>query len=103
MLILSVEGQNHESLVESERLRTTTLKMNGDEVLQGRYDRLLEEITSLPKARKKKILAVRYKLDTDIYKIDEKLNIATDRLIEDLITNRMEEDEVKRTTRRRYK
>ncbi len=97
MLVLPVKEQKHGSFVAGERVLTTT-NIHSDKVRQESYGRLLENIASLPKARKKKILAVRYQLDTGNYNIDERLNMATDRLIENLITKRMEENEEKQTT-----
>ena len=103
MLFLPVKGQKHESIVAGERVRTTTPDMYGDEVKQGIAARLLEKIASLPKARREKILAIRYQLDSGKYRIDERLNVATDRLIENLITEGIEENEAKSTRRRRQK
>ena len=99
MLVLPVKGKKHGVFAAGEYVRATTPKVYGEKVKKGRYAKLLKKIASLPKARKKKILAVRYKLDTGNYSMDERLNVATDRLIESLITNRMEENEAKSTTR----
>lgn len=103
MLALPVKGQKHGSIVAGEHVRTTTPNMHGDKVRQGITARVSEKIASLPQARKEKVLAVRHQLDAGKYSIDERLNVATDKLIEDLITKRMEENEVKSTTRRRQK
>ena len=103
MLVLPAKEKKHRSIVAGERAVTTTPNVHGDKVKQGITARLLEKVASLPKARREKILAVRYQLDTGKYSIDERLNVATDRLIENLITKRMEENEVKSTTRRRQK
>jgi hypothetical protein len=101
MLVLPVKGQKHGPIAVGERVRTTTPNVHGDEVKQGITARLLEKVASLPKARKEKVLAVRYQIDAGKYGINERLNVATDRLIEKLITKRKEENEVKSTTRRR--
>ncbi len=101
MLVLPVKGQKHGPITPGERERTTMSNVNGNEVQQGMTARLLEKVASLPKASREKILAVRYQLDAGEYSIDERLNVATDRLIENLITNGMEENETKNTTRRR--
>ena len=103
MLVLPVKGQKHRSVKTREHVRTTTLNVHGDKVKQGTTARVSEKINSLPKARKEKVLAVRQKLDANTYDINERLNVATDRLIEDLITKRIEANEVKSTTRRRQK
>jgi DNA-binding NtrC family response regulator len=52
-------------------------------------------------ARKEKVLAVRHQLHAGKYGINERLNMATDKLIEKLITKRMEGNEVESTKRRR--
>ena len=74
--------------------------MHSDKVKTARVP---EKIDSLPQARKEKVLAVRRKLDVGKYGINERLKIATDRLIEKLITKRREENEIKSTTRRQQK
>ena len=103
MLVLPVKGQKHRSVNTRERVRTTTPNVHGDKVRQRTTARLLEKVASLPKARREKILAVRFQLDAGKYSIDERLNVATDRLIENLLTKEMKENEVKSTTRRRQK
>ena len=101
MLVLPVKGQKHGSIVAGERVRITTPNVHGDKVRQGTTARLLEKVASLPKTRREKFLAVRYQLDADKYSIDERLNVAADRIIENLITKGMDKNEVKSTTRRR--
>lgn len=101
MLFLPVKGQKHGSIAAGEHVRTTTPNVHGDKVRQGTTARVSEKINSLPQARKDKVLAVRQKLNAGKYRIDERLNLATDRLIENLITEGTEENEAKSTTRRR--
>ncbi|MHC4244070.1 MAG: hypothetical protein ACYS3N_04960 [Planctomycetota bacterium] len=101
MLVLPVKGQKYASIVAGERVRIITPNVHGDKVRQGITARLSEKIDSLPQDRKEKVLAVRQKLDTGKYSIKKRLNVATDRLIENLITKRKEENEAKNTTRRR--
>ncbi len=103
MLVLPVKRQKYGSIVARKHVRTTTSKVNSDEKKQGLYAQLLTKISSLPKARKEKILAVRYQLDSGDYNIDERLNLATDRLIENLITKRMEENEARAKTKTRHR
>jgi hypothetical protein len=98
MLVLPVKEQKYGSIAARKYVRTTTPRVHGDEVKHGRYAKLLKKIASLQKARKEKILTVRYQLDSDNYNIDERLNMAVDRLIENLITNRIEENEAKTKT-----
>ncbi len=97
MLVLSVEGQNHQLYMASESSRTTRPKVHGDKIrLTARTS---EMIDSLPHDRKKKVLAIRQKINAGKYGINEQLKVAADRLIEDLITKRIEENEFKSTTR----
>ena len=95
MSALPVKGQKHSSIAAGERVRTTTPNVHSDKVRRGKTARVSEKIDSLPQARKEKVLAVRQQLDVGKYGINERLNIATDRLIEKLITKGMEENEVK--------
>ena len=95
MPALPVKGQKHSSIAAGERVRTTTPNVHSDKVRRGKTARLSEKIDSLTQGRKEKVLAVRQQLDVSKYGINERLNIATDRLIEKLITKGMEENEVK--------
>jgi len=103
MLVLAVKGQKHGSVKARESVRTKTSNVHSDKVKQGKTARLLKKVASLPTARREKILAVRRQLDAGKYSIDERLNAATDRLIENLLTKEMKENEVKITTRCRQK
>jgi len=103
MLALPAKEQKHMSIVAGERTRTTAPNVHSDKVKQRTTARASEKIDSLPQDRKEKVLAVRHKLVVGKYAIKERLNIATDRLIEKLITKGMEENEIKSTTRRRQK
>ena len=98
MLVLPVKGQKYKSFVTGEGVRATTPNVYGDNVRQRITARLSEKIDSLPKARKEKVLAIRRKLEAGKYAIKERLNVATDRLIENIIAKRMEENETKITT-----
>jgi hypothetical protein len=77
------------------------IDIHGDKVRQEITARLSEKIDSLPQSRKEKVIAVRHQLEAGEYGINERLNMATDRLIENLTTKRMEENETKSTTHRR--
>ena len=101
MLVLPAKGQKRQSTTVSEPIRTTIHKVHGDNVIDGISTRISEMIDSLPRDRKEKVLAIRQKIDADKYSIKERLNVATDRLIEDIITKRMGENETQGTTRRR--
>jgi len=74
-----------------------------EKVRRGINTRVPEKIASLPKARKEKVIAVRHQLDANKYGINERLNVAIDRLIEDFITKRKQENEEKSTRRHQQK
>ncbi len=95
MPALPVKGQKHSSIAAGERVRTTTPNVHSDKIRRVKTARVSEKIDSLPQDRKEKVLAIRQKLDVGKYGINERLNTATDRLIEKLITKGVEENEVK--------
>jgi len=103
MLVLAVKGQKHGSVKARESVRTKTPNVYCEKVKEGKTARLLKKVASLPKTRREKILAIRYQLDTGKYSIDERLNVATDRLIENLLTKEMKKNEAKSTIRHRPK
>ena len=103
MLVLPVKGHKHGAIAPGERVRTTKPNVHNNKVRQRTTARVSENINSLPHARKEKVLTVRQKLDAGKYSTDERLNVATDRLIENLLTKEMKENEVKSTIRRRQK
>ena len=96
MLVLT--GQRDELIVIGDRVQITMAKVRGDKVRLGITARVLERIASLPKVRKEKVLTVRRQLAERKYPINERLNVALDRLIEDLTTKRVKENEEKSTT-----
>jgi len=85
-------------IVIGDRVQITMAKVRGDKVRLGITARVSEKTASLPKVRKQKVLAVRRQFAEGKYPINERLNVALDRLIEDLITKRVQENEEKSTT-----
>ncbi len=81
-----------------DSIRITMAKGLGDMVRLGMTARVSERIASLPKVRREKVLAVRRQLAEGKYPINERLNVALDKLIEDLITKRVEQNEKKNKT-----
>ncbi len=81
-----------------DRVQIMMAKVHGDKVQLGITARVSEKTASLPTVRKQKVLAVRHQLAEGKYPINERLNVALDRLIEDLITRRVQENEEKSTT-----
>jgi len=79
-------------------VQITMAKVRGDKVRLGMTARMSERIASLPKVRKGKVLTVRCQLAERKYPINKWLNVDLDRLIEDLITKRVQENEEKSTT-----
>jgi hypothetical protein len=76
-------------------------KVRGDKVHLEITARVSEKIASLPRVRKEKILTVRRQLAEGKYPVNERLNVAIDKLIEDLITKRVQENNEKSTTQHR--
>jgi hypothetical protein len=89
MPVLTAKRQKHRSTMVLEPTRTERPKVHIDKARDGISPRISEMIDSLPQARKEKVLAIRQKLDSGRYGIEKRLNIAADRLIEELITKRM--------------
>jgi hypothetical protein len=81
-----------------DRVQITMAKVRGNKVRLGITARVSERIASLPKVRKGKVLTVRRQLAERTYPVNKWLNVALDRLIEDLITKRVQENEEKSTT-----
>ncbi len=81
-----------------DSIRITMAKGLGDMVRLGMTARVSERIASLPKVRREKVLAVRRQLAEGKYPINEQLNVALDKLLEDLITKRVEQNEKKNKT-----
>lgn len=48
--------------------------------------RLLKEIAQLPEIRQEKVASIRNKLNRDEYNLNERLDLALDRVLEELIT-----------------
>lgn len=90
-------------IVIGDRVQITIAKVRGDKVRLGITARVSERIASLLKVRKQKVLTVRRQLAEGKYPINERLNVALDRLIEDLITKRIQENEEKSTTQHQQK
>jgi hypothetical protein len=80
-----------------DRVQITMAKVRGDKVRLGITARVSERIASLPRVRKEKVITVRRQLAEGKYPINERLNVAFDKLIEDIITKRVEENEEKST------
>ena len=83
--MLDLSQQNNEPNVIAEN---TDVYLDGasDNKSQGKITAsALQKIHSLPPVRKEKVLKVRQQLTENTYDIDERLNIAFDRLLEDLI------------------
>jgi len=77
--------QNTESAVRAENTDVSLNCGDGNKA-RGRIAAwALQNIRSLPRVRKKKILEVRQQLVAGTYDIDKRLNAVLDRLLEDLV------------------
>jgi hypothetical protein len=83
------EGQNqgvnsaNENLVAEQDLLMEQILENINTTPIGQ---VLKKIASLPEVRKKKVLDVRQQLSKGKYKLNERLDIALDKVLEDLTT-----------------
>jgi len=88
MLILPVNRQEDKSVVAGGHMLIAMAKVYFGRIWRRMTAWILEE-TALPRrVRKKKVLLVRRQLDEGTYSLNERLNLALDRLIEDLVTKR---------------
>jgi len=102
-LVLQANRQKDKSIVVGDRVQITIAEVRGDDVRPGIAAPVSEKIASLPKVRKEKVFAVRHQLAEGKYGINERLSVALDKVIEDLITKRVEENEEKSKTRNQQK
>ncbi|MHC4489144.1 MAG: carbon storage regulator [Planctomycetota bacterium] len=101
MLVVTGQGTKEELIMIGDRVQITMAKVRGDNVQLGITARVSKRIASLPKVRKEKVITVRRQLAKGKYPINERLNVALDKLLDDLITKRVEENEEKSTTQHR--
>jgi len=81
----NLSQQNNESTVITENT-DVSLDLGFGNKARGRITApALQNIRSLPRVRKKKILEVRRQLAEGTYDIDERLSVALDHLLEDLV------------------
>ena len=95
MSIITVDEQSKGSTEASTYERTTRQNLQGEKLRQRITSRLLPMVSSSAENRNEKILNVRHQLEAGTYDIQMHLDVATDRLIENLITEEIEEDEIK--------
>ena len=95
MSALTVMEQTKDFAEASTYVRTTRPNLQGVKLRQRITSRLLSKVSSSAQSRKEKILNVRHQLEAGTYDIQMHLDVATDRLIENLITEEIEEDEIK--------
>jgi hypothetical protein len=77
--------QNNESTVIAENTDVSLNWDTGNKTRGGTIALALQNIYSLPSVRKKKILKVRQQLVKGRYDLNERLNVALDRLLEELV------------------
>ena len=88
MLILPANGQEDRSVVASSHMLIAMAKAHFGRIWRRMTAWMLEEIALPRRVRRKKVLLVRRQLDEGTYSLNERLNLALDRLIEDLVTRR---------------
>ncbi len=88
MLILPANGQGDKSVVAGGHMLVAMAKVHFGRIWRRMTARILEKTAPPRRVRKKKVFFVRRQLDEGTYSLNERLNLALDRLIEDLLTKR---------------
>ena len=96
MSVLAVKEQLKCSTEFSGHKQATISNGNSNSLTQKIKYRSLPKVSTI-KNRKEKISNIRHQLNSGTYDIKTRLDVATDRLIENLITEEMKEDESKDT------
>lgn len=81
------ENQNHFESIPSDQLALSddlVMEQILDNINTTPIGQLLKKIASLPEVRKEKVLGVRRQLNDGNYDLNERLNIALDKVLEDL-------------------
>ena len=82
MSVLSLQKDTSTAIAENTEIFSDW----GDRIHRINIAMALEKIHSLPSVRRKKILEVRRKLVEGRYNLERRLDVALDRLLEDLTT-----------------
>lgn len=97
MPVLTFKEQLKGSSEISTYSQITRPNLHGEIIRQRITSRLLPKVSSATQNRTEKILNIRHQLEAGTYDIKKHLDMATDKLIENLITEELEEDEIKDT------
>jgi len=92
---LTINEQLKDSTETSIYSQIIRPNLQGEQIRQRVTSRLLPKVSSITQNHKEKILHIRQQLEAGTYDVRMHLDVATDRLIENLITEEMEEDEFK--------
>ena len=88
MLTLPANRQENKSVVAGGHMLAAMAKVHFGSIWRRMTAWILEETASPRRIRKKKVLFIRRQLDEGTYSLNERLNLALDRLIEDLLVKR---------------
>ena len=88
MSVLTVNEQSEGSTETSRYSRNTRTNLQGEKLRQRITSRLLPKASSTQN-RKGKIFNIRHQLDAGTYDIRWRLDVATDKLIENLLTEEL--------------
>jgi len=88
MLMLPVNRQENKSVVAGGHMLVAMARVHFGSIWRRMTAWMLEETVSPRRVRKKKVLFIRRQLDEGTYSLNERLNLALDRLIEDLLTKK---------------
>ena len=78
-------GRTHENLAPDEDLVMEQILKN---ITTTPIGQVLKKIASLPEVRRKKILDIRQQLTEGKYNLSERLDVALDKVLEDLTTQK---------------
>ena len=78
-----ISGSISEDLIVEEDILMEQILENINNTPIGK---VLKKITSLPEVRRQKVLGVRQQLNDGRYNLNERLNVALDKVLEDLTT-----------------
>ena len=88
MLILPANGQQDNSVIAGSHMLIAAARVHFGRIWRRMTAWILEDPALPRRVGRKKVFLIRRQLDEGTYSLDERLNLALDRLIEDLLAKR---------------
>ena len=88
MLIVPANGQQDNSVIAGSNMLIAAARVHVGRIWRRMTAWVQEETASPGRVRQEKVLLVRRQLDEGTYSLNERLNLALDRLVEDLLAKR---------------